>query len=106
MIPGDMGRASFVLLGAPGAMEETWGSSCHGAGRVMSRSRAKREAKGRDLVDELAQMGVSVAATGRGTLAEEMPEAYKDVGEVVASVASAGISTLVARLKPLGVIKG
>lgn len=106
VIPGDMGRASYVLLGARASLEETWGSSCHGAGRVLSRSQAKRDARGRDLVSELAACGVTVAATGRGTLAEEMPEAYKDVGEVVSAVSAAGISTLVVRLKPLGVIKG
>lgn len=106
LIPGDMGRASYVLLGTDGAMQQTFGSSCHGAGRVLSRHKAIKQAKGRSIQQELAQYGIIVRATGRHTLAEEMPEAYKDVSEVVNTVAGAGISRKVARLKPLGAIKG
>ena len=97
---------TVVSAGTERAMRETFGSSCHGAGRVMSRSRAKKEARGRDLRSELDEMGVRVMASGRSTLAEEMPQAYKDVASVVDVVDRAGIATKVARLKPLGVIKG
>ncbi|HEX2163754.1 MAG TPA: RtcB family protein [Thermoanaerobaculia bacterium] len=106
LIPGDMGRSSFVLAGAPGAYTETFGSACHGAGRRLSRKAAKKAAKGRSLLDELARRGVHVRAAGMATVAEEMPEAYKDVSEVVDVVARAGIATKVARLKPLAVVKG
>ena len=106
LIPGDMGRYSFVLLGAPGAMRETFGSTCHGAGRVMSRSAAKRAARGRSLLRELADRGVTVRSAGRATVAEEMPEAYKDVADVVEVVHGAGLSRKAARLVPMGVIKG
>jgi len=101
-----MGRYSFVLVGTPTAMKETFGSTCHGAGRVMSRTAAVKTARGRRLVEELAQRGVVVRAAGHQSLAEEMPEAYKDVREVVNVVHGFGISTRVARLRPLGVIKG
>jgi tRNA-splicing ligase RtcB (3'-phosphate/5'-hydroxy nucleic acid ligase) len=106
LIPGDMGRCSWVLVGAAPSMERTFGSTCHGAGRIMSRMAARRAGKGRDLVRELAGRGVTVLAKGRGTVAEEMPEAYKDVSEVVDVMDQAGISRKVARLKPLAVIKG
>ncbi len=106
LIPGDMGTESFVCAGTDRAMAETFGSSCHGAGRVMSRSRAKKEARGRDLGSELRERGVFVMASGKGTLAEEMPDAYKDVDSVVDVVDRAGIATKVARLRPLGVVKG
>ncbi len=106
LIPGDMGRASFVLVGRPGSMEQTFGSCCHGAGRVMSRSAAKRAAAGRDLKNEIAGMGVVVRSRGRHTLAEEMPEVYKNVSAVVEVVHEAGLAAKVARLRPLGVIKG
>jgi tRNA-splicing ligase RtcB len=106
LIPGDMGRASYVLAGEPGAMEETFGSCCHGAGRVLSRSQAKKKAKGRALHRELEDQGIVVRATGRTTLAEEMPEAYKDVSQVVDVVHQAGLARKVVRLRPLGVIKG
>ncbi|MCK5512436.1 MAG: RtcB family protein [Thermodesulfovibrionia bacterium] len=106
LIPGDMGRASFVLLGTEKAMEESFGSTCHGAGRVMSRHQAIRKAKGRAIWREMADRGVIVRSTGRGTLAEEMPEAYKDISQVVDVVHNAGISRKVARLRPIGVIKG
>ena len=106
LIPGDMGRCSYVLAGLPGAMERSFGSACHGAGRVMSRTAAKRAARGRSLVRELADRGVTVRSAGMATIAEEMPEAYKDVSEVVDVVHDAGLARRVARLVPLGVIKG
>jgi tRNA-splicing ligase RtcB (3'-phosphate/5'-hydroxy nucleic acid ligase) len=106
LIPGDMGRASFVLLGTEKAMHQTFGSTCHGAGRLMSRHQAIRKAKGRAIWRELEDRGIIVRSAGRGTLAEEMSEAYKDVSEVVEVVHKAGISTKVARLRPLGVVKG
>jgi tRNA-splicing ligase RtcB len=101
-----MGRYSYVLLGASGAMRETFGSTCHGAGRVLSRSRARKEARGRDVVGELAAAGVVVRCHSRATLAEEMPAAYKDVADVVEVMEAAGVSHRVARLKPFAVIKG
>ncbi|KJS33029.1 MAG: tRNA-splicing ligase [Desulfatitalea sp. BRH_c12] len=106
LIPGDMGRASYVLVGTERAMQETFGSTCHGAGRLLSRKAAKRQAKGRSISRELADQGVLVRWTGRGTLSEEMPEAYKDVSQVVGVVHGAGISRKVARLRPIGVVKG
>jgi tRNA-splicing ligase RtcB (3'-phosphate/5'-hydroxy nucleic acid ligase) len=106
IIPGDMGRASFLCRGTETAMRETFGSTCHGAGRVLSRSAALKQAKGRLIDKELAQAGVLVRSQGRKTLAEEMPEAYKDVERVVGVVDRAGISPKVARLRPLGVVKG
>ena len=106
LIPGDMGRYSYVLVGTDRAFRETFGSTCHGAGRRLSRRKAKKEARGRDLFAELEERGVVVMAAGMATVAEEMPEAYKDVSEVVAVVAGAGISRTVAQLRPLGVIKG
>jgi tRNA-splicing ligase RtcB len=106
LIPGDMGRASFVLKGTEKAMNETLGSTCHGAGRVMSRHQAIKKAKGRAIWRELQDRGIFVRSAGRETLAEEMPEAYKDVSNVVDVVHNAGISLKVARLRPIGVIKG
>ena len=106
LIPGDMGRASYVLIGTAGAMEQTFGSTCHGAGRLLSRHKAIKKAKGRAIYRELEAEGIFVKAAGRKTLAEEMPEAYKDVSEVVDAVAGAGISKKVVKLKPLGAIKG
>lgn len=106
LIPGDMGRASFVLIGTEKAMEETFGSTCHGAGRIMSRHQAIRKAKGRAIWRELEDNGILVRSAGRSTLAEEMSDAYKDVSDVVDVVHRAGISTRVARLRPLGVVKG
>lgn len=106
LIPGDMGRYSYVLCGSAGAFEETFGSSCHGAGRLMSRRQSKRESRGRNLLQELEEKGVVVMAAGMATVAEEMPHAYKDVSDVVDVVAQADISTKVAQLRPLGVIKG
>lgn len=106
IIPGDMGRASFVLVGTERGMRESFGSTCHGAGRVMSRHQAIKKAKGRAIWREMEDKGIIVRATGRGTLAEEMPEAYKDVSNVVDVVHKAGLSKRVAKLRPLGVIKG
>jgi tRNA-splicing ligase RtcB len=106
LIPGDMGRASYVLAGTEQAMQETFGSTCHGAGRVMSRHQAIKKAKGRAIWREMEDRGIIVRAAGRGTLAEEMPEAYKDVSSVVDVVHMAGISRKVARLRPMGVVKG
>jgi tRNA-splicing ligase RtcB len=106
LIPGDMGRFSFVLVGTDRAYAETFGSTCHGAGRVLSRREAGRRARGRDLFREMADRGVVVRATGRRTIAEEMPEAYKDASAVVDVVHGAGIARRVARLRPIGVIKG
>ena len=106
LVPGDMGRYSYVLIGTAAAMRETFGSTCHGAGRVMSRTAAVKAARGRRIGDELRQRGVLARATGRDALAEEMPEAYKDVQEVVDVVHRLGISTRVVRLRPLAVIKG
>jgi tRNA-splicing ligase RtcB len=106
LIPGDMGRYSYVLVGTERAYAETFGSTCHGAGRRMSRSEAKRAVKGRSLFEELEARGVHVMAAGAATVAEEMPEAYKDVADVVRVVHEAGLSRRVAQLRPIGVIKG
>jgi tRNA-splicing ligase RtcB len=106
LIPGDMGRCSYVLLGTKRAMEETFGSTCHGAGRVMSRHQAIKAAKGRDVARELEKKGIIVRGASRGTIVEEIPEAYKDVTDVVNVVHHAGISRKVAKLVPMGVIKG
>jgi len=106
LIPGDMGTYSFILAGTPNAMTETFGSTCHGAGRRLSRKAAKRASKGRSIYRELEDRGILVRWTGRSTLAEEMPDAYKDVSQVVEVVHGAGISKKVARLRPLAVVKG
>jgi tRNA-splicing ligase RtcB len=106
LVPGDMGRYSFVCVGTEKAMQDTFGSTCHGAGRVRSRKQAKKMAAGRDLFKEMEQMGVIVQAAGKGTVAEEMPYAYKDVATVVDVMDRSGISRKVARLRPVGVIKG
>ncbi len=106
LIPGDMGRYSYVLVGTERALGETFGSACHGAGRRMSRSQAKRSARGRSLLDEMHARGVEVMAAGMATVAEEMPEAYKDVADVVRVVDAAGLARRVAQLRPIGVIKG
>lgn len=106
LIPGDMGRYSYVLVGTEQAMAETFGSTCHGAGRVMSRKQAMRVSKGRAIIRELEDQGITVRSAGKTTLREEIPEAYKDVSQVVEVVSGAGISKKVARLRPMGVIKG
>ena len=106
LIPGDMGRYSYVLVGTEKAMEETFGSSCHGAGRNLSRTKAMKNAKGRDLIGELKQKGIVIQAKGYKTIAEEMSDAYKDVSDVVEVMHKEGISRKVAKIKPVGVIKG
>lgn len=106
IIPGDMGRGSYVLAGTQKAMEQTFGSTCHGAGRVLSRNAAKKKSKGKAIYQELEQKGISVRWRGRATLAEEMPEAYKDISQIVAAVHGAGISKKVAKLRPIAVVKG
>ena len=106
IIPGDMGRSSYVLVGTERAMDETFGSTCHGAGRVMSRHAAIRAAKGRAINRELEDQGIYARAASRDSLKEEMPEAYKDISDVVNIVHNAGISRKVAKMRPLGVIKG
>jgi tRNA-splicing ligase RtcB len=106
LIPGDMGTYSYVLAGTQGAMDQSFGSCCHGAGRVLSRSKAIKKAKGRAINRELEDKGIFVLSRGKRTLQEEMPEAYKDVSEVVKVVHQADLARIVARLRPLGVIKG
>lgn len=106
IIPGDMGRASYLLCGHPGSMEYSFGSTCHGAGRMLSRKAAMRQSKGRDLTQELKEQGVIVRAQSKETLAEEAPYAYKEISAVVDVAAGAQLSIKVARLKPIGVIKG
>jgi tRNA-splicing ligase RtcB len=106
LIPGDMGRYSYVLVGTEKAMEETFGSTCHGAGRLQSRTQAKKASKGRPLLRELEDRGIHVRAASRATLVEEAPEAYKDVSQVVEVVHQAGISRKVAKLRPWAVVKG
>ena len=106
LIPGDMGTSSYVLSGTQKAMEETFGSTCHGAGRVLSRTAAKKASRGRALQRELEDKGILVRWTGRSTLAEEMPDAYKDISQVVEVVHGAGISKKVAKLRPIAVVKG
>ena len=106
LIPGDMGTASYVLVGSPNAMTQTWGTTCHGAGRVLSRRKALELTKGRSIHRDLEDQGIFVRSAGRNTLREEVPEAYKDVGQVVEVVDGAGLSRRVVQLKPIGVIKG
>lgn len=106
LIPGDMGTASYVLTGTEKSMMETFGSTCHGAGRVMSRSAAIKAAKGRSIYRELEDKGILVKWASRSTLAEEMPDAYKDISQVVDVVHGSGISRKVAKLRPIAVIKG
>jgi tRNA-splicing ligase RtcB len=106
LVPGDMGRYSFLAVGQQRAMEETWGSACHGAGRVRSRHAARRLLKGVDVARRLADVGIVVRAHNRSALAEEASEAYKDVANVVDVLERAGISRNVANMRPIGVIKG
>ena len=106
LIPGDMGTASYILLGTQRAMEETFGSTAHGAGRVLSRSEAIRQTRGRNIIEELRKKGILVKVHSMETLSEEVPDAYKDVDVVVDVVHNAGISTKVARMVPIAVIKG
>ncbi len=106
LVPGDMGRYSFVLAGTEGAMHETFGSSAHGAGRKMSRKKAKKAAKGRNLMGEMEDKGILVRAAGRATVDGEISEAYKDAADVIEATHGAGIGRKVARLRPLIVVKG
>jgi tRNA-splicing ligase RtcB len=106
LIPGSMGTASYVLLGQPGALTETFGSSCHGAGRRMSRTRARKQFPARELHDQLEGLGIVVDTKSLRDLPEEAPEAYKDVDAVVEVVHRAGIAKKVARLRPAAVVKG
>jgi tRNA-splicing ligase RtcB len=106
LVPGDMGRYSYLCVGTEQAMAETWGSTCHGAGRMQSRHAAKRALQGVDIAARLQAQGIMIRAHNRGLLAEEASEAYKDVAEVVEVLDKAGISRKVARMRPLGVIKG
>jgi tRNA-splicing ligase RtcB len=106
IIPGDMGRESWVLVGQPGSMEKSFGSSCHGAGRVMSRTAAIQNAQGRRIDLELAEKGVIAKCRSWKGLAEEQPAAYKDVSKVVQVVHRAGLAKKVAKLRPIGVVKG
>jgi tRNA-splicing ligase RtcB len=106
LIPGDMGRYSYLLVGTESAMEKTFGSTCHGAGRMMSRAQSKKQSQSINIDQEMARRGVVARYQGRGTMAEEMPHAYKDVADVVETMDLAGISKRVARFRPVGVIKG
>jgi tRNA-splicing ligase RtcB len=106
LIPGDMGRASYILVGTEQAMKETWGSTCHGAGRMQSRAAAKKQMRGRDVMAALEARGITVRTGSLSGLAEEAPEAYKDVGDVVRVAHGAGISKKVARTRPIAVVKG
>jgi tRNA-splicing ligase RtcB (3'-phosphate/5'-hydroxy nucleic acid ligase) len=106
LIPGDMGRCSYVLVGTEQGFQESFGSACHGAGRLMSRHQARKASKGRAIVRELEDLGIMVRSASRATLVEEIPDAYKDVNDVVNVVHGAGIARKVVKLKPIGVIKG
>jgi tRNA-splicing ligase RtcB len=106
LIPGDMRRASWVLRGLPTALERSFGSTCHGAGRVLGRREAKRQIRPEDLRRELDEAGVLVKVGKMALLVEEAPQAYKDVSEVVEVCEGAGLSQRVARLRPLAVLKG
>jgi tRNA-splicing ligase RtcB len=106
IVPGDMGTASWLLVGTQEAMERTWGSTCHGAGRLMSRTAALKLKQGREVAADLERHGIRVRTAGMKTLAEEMPEAYKDVDRVVEVCHQAGLSRKVARMRPMAVIKG
>ncbi|GCE46395.1 tRNA-splicing ligase RtcB [Thermosporothrix hazakensis] len=106
LIPGDMGRYSFVLAGAEGSMEQSFGSCCHGAGRQKSRTAAKKAITSKDLMAQLSARGVTVRVHSKGLLSEEAPQAYKDAQNVVNVVHDAGLAKLVARLKPIIVVKG
>jgi len=106
IIPGDMGRFSYLLVGTEQAMKETFGSTCHGAGRIQSRSAAKKHLRGQDVLTALAARGIMVRAGSLPGLAEEASEAYKDITSVVEVTNGAGISRIVARTRPIGVIKG
>lgn len=106
IIPGDMGRYSYLLLGTKLAMDETFGTTCHGAGRRLSRKAASGNYRPAQVIKELEEKGIVLMAAGKGTIAEEAPGAYKDIDEVISAVDSAGISKKACRMRPLGVLKG
>lgn len=106
LIPGDMGRYSYLLIGQQGAMDESFGSVCHGAGRALSRTQAKKIASAEDIKQKLKEKGIIVKSTTRAGLQEEISEAYKDVKDVVNVVEGAGLASIVAKLRPIGVVKG
>jgi tRNA-splicing ligase RtcB len=106
LVPGDMGRYSYICVGAPGAMAETWGSTCHGAGRLHSRHEAKRMLAGVNVRAVLAERGIYVRAQNPRLLSEEASEAYKDIAQIIEVLDGAGIARKVCRMRPLGVIKG
>ena len=106
IIPGDMGRASYIMVGTEKSSNVTFASTCHGAGRLMSRKAAVRSTKNQNMTQQLAKRGIIVRSRGKWTLNEEIPEAYKDIDEVIEVVHGAGISLKVARLKPMGTVKG
>ncbi len=106
LVPGDMGRYSYLLVGTEEAMRSSFGSTCHGAGRVMSRAQSKRISRSLNVDQEMKRLGVVARYQGRATMAEEMPHAYKDVAAVVETMDRTGISKKVARFRPMGVIKG
>jgi tRNA-splicing ligase RtcB len=106
IVPGDMGRNSYLLVGTEEGMRQTWGSTCHGAGRRLSRHAALKLQHSRQVIDKLRAKGIYVRSAGKATVAEEAPEAYKDVNEVVRICHGAGISRLVAKMRPVGVMKG
>jgi tRNA-splicing ligase RtcB len=106
LVPGSMGTSSWVLVGTQESMQRSFGSTCHGAGRVMSRAKAKKAVWGEELKSQLESSGIHVRAGSMAGLAEEAPQAYKDVDEVVATVTGAGIACKVARLVPVAVVKG
>jgi tRNA-splicing ligase RtcB len=106
LIPGSMGTASWILAGAEGAMRETFGSVCHGAGRLMSRTAARQGRDARQVRNRLEEAGIIVKSESRDGILEEVPEAYKDVDEVIEVVHQAGLARKVARLRPMGVVKG
>ncbi len=106
LIPGDMGTHSYLLLGTKQAMQETFGSTCHGAGRLLSRTKAEQRTRGRRIDKELADRGIFVLSASEKVLRQEVPEAYKDIDVVVDAVHNAGISKKVVRMRPLGVVKG
>ena len=106
LIPGDMGRYSFMLVGAPGSMEQSFGSCCHGAGRRQSRTAAKKSISPRELLDQLAARGVTIRVHSKNLLSEEAPAAYKDAQQIVGVIHNAGLAQLVARLKPMIVVQG
>jgi tRNA-splicing ligase RtcB len=106
LVPGSMGTASWVLVGTETSMKRSFGSTCHGAGRVMSRRKAKKQVRGDKLRQQLESQGIRIRAGSMAGLAEEAPQAYKDVDEVVETVVGAGIASKVARLRPVAVVKG